>query len=182
MGVSNQNETILQNFIRDQGITFPVLQDTRGIYFSYNLPGGQSPYPRDFIIKDRTIHFADTEYDPATMIRIIETLLDESTTGVNDADGAIPSSFGLASVYPNPFNAVVTFTVDNPLGQAVELAVFDLSGHQLDEIYAGGLAPGTHRFRWSGARETGAALTSGLYFIRLTGESAESSRKVVLLK
>ena len=146
------------------------------------MSGGQSPYPRDFIIKDRTIHFADTEYDPGTMIRIIESLLDESTTGINDADDAIPGSFALASVYPNPFNASVTLTIDNPRGQAVELAVFDLSGRHLDEIYAGWLTPGTHQFRWNAAGATGAALTSGLYFIRLTGESAESSRKVVLLK
>ena len=182
MGVSNQSTTILQNFIRDQGITFPVLQDGNNTYFAYNIPGGQSPYPRDYIIKDQMIHFADTEYDPGTMIRVIESLLGNVPTGVNDSPEAVPATFSLASVYPNPFNATVTIRVDNPYGQAVELAVYDLNGRWLEEIYAGWLGPGAHQFRWRAEGRDAVTLNSGVYLLRLRGETASMTRKLVLLK
>lgn len=182
MGVSNQSTTILQNFIRDQGITFPVLQDGNNTYFAYNIPGGQSPYPRDYIIKDQTIHFADTEYDPGAMIRVIESLLGNVPTGVNDSPEAVPATFSLASVYPNPFNATVTIRVDNPYGQAVELAVYDLNGRWLEEIYAGWLGPGAHQFRWRAEGRDAVTLNSGVYLLRLRGETDSITRKLVLLK
>ena len=116
------------------------------------------------------------------MIRVIETLLDEGTVGHGDAHGGVPTALSLASVYPNPFNLSVTIQVDNPVAQAVELAVYDLSGRWLDEIYAGRLAAGSHTFRWSAAGPDAAPLNSGVYFIRLAGEAAQITRKVVLLK
>ncbi len=76
LGISNQSIPDLQSFIQDQGITFPVLHDVSGVYGDYNLPGGQSPYPRDFIVDQQgTLQYANTEYDPGTMTMIIESLL-----------------------------------------------------------------------------------------------------------
>ncbi|MCK5346964.1 MAG: redoxin domain-containing protein, partial [Candidatus Heimdallarchaeota archaeon] len=86
IGISNEPESTILKFIEDQGITFPVLRDMTGTYSKYNIPGGQSPYPRDFIIdKHGVIQFAKTEYDPGSMITIIdELLLDNSTVSVTE--------------------------------------------------------------------------------------------------
>tara|TARA_B100000315_G_C14595477_1_gene598847 strand:- start:14280 stop:15620 length:1341 start_codon:yes stop_codon:yes gene_type:complete len=75
LGISSHSINTLEDFIEDQGITFPVLHDNNGVYGQYNITGGQSPYPRDFIIdQSGIIQYADTEYDPGTMINVIESL------------------------------------------------------------------------------------------------------------
>jgi hypothetical protein len=76
LGISNQSIPEIQQFIEDQGITFPVLHDDANVYHDYNLPGGQSPYPRDFVVDQQGIlQYASAEYDPGSMIMIIESLL-----------------------------------------------------------------------------------------------------------
>ncbi|MFQ6609000.1 MAG: peroxiredoxin family protein, partial [Fidelibacterota bacterium] len=37
LGISNQPISTIQQFIEDQGITFPVLQDINNTYTHYNL-------------------------------------------------------------------------------------------------------------------------------------------------
>lgn len=58
IGISNEPVSTITKFIEDQGITFPVLHDVAGIYSKYNIPGGQSPYPRDFIMDKKRYHTA----------------------------------------------------------------------------------------------------------------------------
>ena len=187
LGISSQPESILQDFIEDQGITFPVLRDVSAadelvnIYYTYNIPGGQSPYPRDFIVdQDGIIRFADTEYDPGTMITVIEGLLSGVTTAVFSEETITPGVISILSVYPNPFNSSATIEVENPQGQGVELEIFEISGRWIDTIYSGWLSGGSHQFRWKGSGHQ--TLTSGIYLITLRGENFTTSRKVILLK
>jgi hypothetical protein len=182
LGISNQSRTILQNFIRDQGITFPVLQDDQAVYSRYNLPGGQSPYPRDFIIKDGQIHFADTEYDPGAMIKVIEALLAEETTGVFPNGTTLPADFAISSAFPNPFNPVITLGVTIPQGQPAELEIYDISGRWVDTLFSGWLAAGPHQFRWDGKGAGETDLPSGVYLVALKGEHSLATLKIALLK
>lgn len=186
LGLSYQNETTLQSFIEDQGITFPVLQDVgRGVYGAYNLAGGQSPYPRDFIVdKKGIIRFADTEYDPGTMITVVESLLGNQTSDTRDPSDGLPAGFSISRVYPNPFNPAVTIEVTIPVGQPVDLDIVDISGRWVDGLYSGWLSSGVHRFRWgpshghAGAGRSG----SGVYLAVLRGSDGASVQKLVLLK
>ena len=64
------------------GITFLVLNDETGTVASHYRPpegAGSSPYPLDFIVdQSGTIRYWKTEYDPVSMIGIIEELLGDS--------------------------------------------------------------------------------------------------------
>lgn len=52
------------------------MHDADGTYFEYNIPGGVSPYPRDFIIDENGIVLlAKTEYESGVMINMLEDLL-----------------------------------------------------------------------------------------------------------
>ena len=59
VGISNtNNQNIINNFIEENGLTYPILFDTGSpggvqggdVYDMYYMPNDGSPYPRDFII------------------------------------------------------------------------------------------------------------------------------------
>ena len=76
VGISNLPAEVIQQFGQENGITFPLLRDTWSVYSQYYIPGGISPYPRDFIIdQNGIIQYANNEYDGATMELIVQQLL-----------------------------------------------------------------------------------------------------------
>ena len=181
---------VINTFISDQGITFPVLHDRSSVYYVYQLAGGQSPYPRDFIIDQfGTIQFASTEYDPGAMITIIERLLDSTKVKTEPKQSSAPDRFVLRQNYPNPFNPLTTVEFDLPQAANVSLVVYDLMGREVAVIVSGRRAPGLHTAVWNGRDAKDQELTSGIYIARLLVEPTarampkhSQSIKMLLLK
>ena len=100
---------------------------------------------------------------------------------VSDLATGAPETAPLAgrlSAYPNPFNPGTELSLNLERAGRVELAVFDLSGRQVDQVFAGPMEAGEHRISW---RPQG--LPSGLYMARLTREGALlGSEKLLMLK
>lgn len=88
----------------------------------------------------------------------------------------LPGSITL-DAYPNPFNASVSFRVDLPVREEVDLVVFDLLGRKITTIYQGVLGPGIERFTWQAEN-----FPSGIYLVALDGQSNQAIQKVVVLK
>lgn len=90
----------------------------------------------------------------------------------------MPNGYMLENAYPNPFNptAVVGFAVAHT--QVVELALYDALGREVRSLYAGTAQAGTR----IEAQINGEGLPSGLYLVRLVGESFSTTRRVTLLK
>lgn len=190
LGVSNQNTDVINTFISDQGITFPVLRDRSSVYYAYQLAGGASPYPRDFII-DRVgiIRFASTEYDPGAMITIIDRLVNRTKVKTEPEQSSSPDRFVLRQNYPNPFNPVTTVEFDLPEAANVSLVVYDLMGREVAVIVSGRRTPGLHTAVWNGRDAKDQELTSGIYIARLIIEpkaramsKRSQSIKMLLLK
>jgi hypothetical protein len=59
----------------------------------------------------------------------------------------------------------------------VELSIFDLAGRLVEQLHAGALPAGEHRFVWDAA-----ARPSGLYFVRLEGPGLLQTRRLLLLR
>jgi len=184
VGISNEPIEVIENFIEDQGITFPVLRDNAGIYSSYNIPGGLSPYPRDYIIDQQGIlHLAKTEYDPGEMITVIENLLDPDIVSTIDLDLTIPNTISLLSNYPNPFNPATTLQFRLSSSAMISLDVVDLKGSVVANIYTNQFfSNGTHELLWIGIDDQGNLLPSGHYFVRLHNAGSIIIRKVMLIK
>lgn len=49
----------------------------------------------------------------------------------------------------------------------VDLAVFDVSGRKVAQVFSGSLAEGPHSIAWSGANDRGAPVGRGIYFAKL---------------
>jgi hypothetical protein len=101
---------------------------------------------------------------------------------VNDGDGALPSTYLTLSNYPNPFNAGTVITVDNPVEQAVEIAVYDLLGRQVRRLHSGILAAGSQAISFDGRDERGHELGSGVYFARMVAGGKAQVRKMVIVR
>lgn len=115
-----------------------------------------------------------------------EVALAGSATGVDfgldcrqDAAGTDdqPRSFTLEPNFPNPFNpsTVIRFSLERT--SEVQLVVFDLAGREVAVIHSGLTAAGRHDFVFDGA-----ALASGIYFLRLETEEGSLTRKMILEK
>jgi hypothetical protein len=90
---------------------------------------------------------------------------------------ALPTEFGIESVYPNPFNnrTLVRFGLSDV--SAANVRLYDLSGRLLRDISLGRLSVGGHTMTIDGAD-----LSSGVYILELTAGANVSRRKLTLVK
>jgi hypothetical protein len=95
---------------------------------------------------------------------------------VVDEEVLLPLSSSLFSdVYPNPFNSVLTISVEVNNMQNVEIDVFDISGRSIESLHSGNLQVGNHSFNWE-------AGMSGIYFVVLSSGQGREIRKVVCVR
>ncbi|NKB71086.1 MAG: carbohydrate-binding protein [Candidatus Latescibacteria bacterium] len=87
------------------------------------------------------------------------------------------AEFALHPPYPNPFNAQAQIRFVLPRPMAVELAVFDILGQQVQSLASGRLAAGGHAVAFDGTD-----LASGIYILRLTSPAGMRLRRMVLLR
>lgn len=89
----------------------------------------------------------------------------------------IPASFVINTLYPNPFNPVITLDIDIHQSGDLRIEVYDVSGHLIEEINKGHVNNGKQSFQWSGNNSS-----SGMYFFKITDGYVVQIRKAVLLK
>ncbi|HWR82890.1 MAG TPA: T9SS type A sorting domain-containing protein [Candidatus Deferrimicrobium sp.] len=105
-------------------------------------------------------------------------------TGIHDAgfsaDDPLLPAFLLQN-HPNPFNP--TTTIEFVLSRRADwqLEIFNLTGQRLTE-YQGRSGPGRIVLPWNGVDMTGVAVSSGVYFYRLTAGDLRLSRKMLLVR
>ena len=89
----------------------------------------------------------------------------------------IPASFVINTLYPNPFNPLITLDIDIHQSGDLRIEVYDVSGHLIEEINKGHVNNGKQSFQWSGNNSS-----SGMYFFKITDGYIVQIRKAVLLK
>ena len=89
----------------------------------------------------------------------------------------IPASFVINTLYPNPFNPVITLDIDIHQSGVLSIEVYDISGHFIAKINRGHVNTGNQSFQWSGNNSS-----SGMYFFKITDGDIVQIRKAVLLK
>lgn len=100
---------------------------------------------------------------------------DIDTTSI--ADVAIPSEYALAQNYPNPFNPVTTIHFELKNSDMTKLDIFDVTGRHVRTLLNGSVDAGSYDLRFDAS-----ALSSGIYFYRLTSGSFTDIKKMSLLK
>jgi len=83
---------------------------------------------------------------------------------------------------PNPFNPVTVVHFDVAQRGHVRLDIFDARGAHVATLVDHDLHAGTFRATWNATDKRGGAVSSGVYFARLSTGSTQVSMKLVLLK
>jgi hypothetical protein len=161
---------------------FVGLEDLNVQYETYRVPDPDAPYPQDYVIDPAGV-VADWsgEYDPQRLVEVIDALL--AATGADppaSPDGAPELRLGAAT--PCPFRTATALDFDLPGPRSCEVSVFDASGRLVRTLERGALSGGRHTVRWDGRDASGAAVATGVYFIRLDTGDLVGVTKAVLLR
>jgi len=110
-----------------------------------------------------------------------------TSTAVEAPSQMVPNSFSLENAYPNPFNPVTNIRFALPVSANVKLTVYNLQGAEVATLINGNLEAGSHQVQWNTTNNLNGSVSSGVYFYRLTAQSADGktfsqSKKVMLLK
>ncbi|MGH7495715.1 MAG: T9SS type A sorting domain-containing protein [bacterium] len=92
-----------------------------------------------------------------------------------------PRKFSLEQNYPNPFNPSTSIRFSLPERAHVTLKVFDVQGHELAELANGMFNAGEHSVVFD-MRNSGATLSSGVYFYRLQALNHVQQKKMIIFK
>lgn len=116
----------------------------------------------------------DTTVTVDGSVNIIITVTDVDE---DDPSGLLPDAFTLKQNYPNPFNPSTTIEFSLPSGSDTRLEIFNTLGQTVDIVEFGFLQAGEHSVLYDAS-----ALSSGVYFYRVSTQTTAKSRKMVLIK
>jgi C1A family cysteine protease len=99
-----------------------------------------------------------------------------------EADEVIILTPKLFNNYPNPFNPTTTISFNLTVDNSAELAIYNLKGQKVKQLFSEQLSAGMHSYLWNGKDDNDKQVSSGVYFYKLTSGSFTETRKMLLLK
>jgi hypothetical protein len=84
-------------------------------------------------------------------------------------------TFHLSQNYPNPFNPETAISYQLFAASQVQLAIFNMLGEEVRTLVNIPQTTGNYIARWDGRDESGIAVTSGIYFYRLSANSVNGA-------
>lgn len=94
----------------------------------------------------------------------------------------IPETAELLTAYPNPFNSTTRLDFSIPNAGQARLAIYDLAGRKVADLYDGYVQAGWHSVVWQSDNTRSVNVTSGLYIARLETAGAVRSVKLLLVR
>jgi len=122
-----------------------------------------------------------------TLIVGRQEFVDNQTTSAQ----GVPENFVLEQNFPNPFNGLTSsprspetaIRFGLPQSSVVTIKIFDLAGHEVATLLERAELPaGRHQRVWDGRDAQGRAVTSGIYFYRLSAGSFAKTMKLMLMR
>jgi hypothetical protein len=153
-------------------VVYAGIGETVSVYFSARAPIFSAPDDTVNTVTYTVYSKLDTTVTVTGDFDMIMTLTD-----VDDDDLILPGSFALYQNYPNPFNPTTTIAYQLPTSSRVRLDVYDVLGRVVESRDLGLLSAGEGQIEFDGSD-----LASGVYFYRLSSETAAKTRKMILLK
>lgn len=100
------------------------------------------------------------------------------------ADGfsSAPALTRLHQNTPNPFNPATRIRYDIAVTIDVTIDIYDVTGARVRGLEKTRRTPGSYDVVWDGANDTGARVSTGIYFYRMRAGDFIATRKMLLLK
>jgi len=99
-----------------------------------------------------------------------------------EAKNPVPEKFELVNLYPNPFNPTLTIQYNLDSKQNVSIDIYNILGQKVNRLLNQEVSIGYHSINWNGTNDSGIALGSGIYFVKISTNDESYIRKVTLLK
>ena len=181
-GLSSGGETIadLEVFNSAFQVSFPILPGATTTYNLYRQPGATSPYPLDYVIdQEGRVAYFNTEYDPEAMVAVIDQLLAHPAP-VDSTPLLRPLR---VTARPNPFNPRTIITFSLPKAGVVSLDIHDPRGRLVRRLLvAENYDAGDSSVLWDGTSDSGRALPTGLYLVRVRTGGSSITGKLTLVR
>ena len=115
-------------------------------------------------------------------VHLLKSSLGEQMTAVQTPAIARPVQHRLGDSYPNPFNPAMVIPLDLATDQKqVHLALYDVLGRRVRQLWDGSLRAGPHRFVWDGRDERGKAVAAGVYIYKVEIDGQVEAKKTTKL-
>ena len=103
-------------------------------------------------------------------------------TSVLTPEVSRPTQHRLGDAYPNPFNPAIVIPLDLATDQQeVHLAVYDLLGRRVRQLWDEPLRMGRHRFVWDGRDAAGKVVATGIYISKVEIDGQVEAKKTTKL-
>jgi len=121
-------------------------------------------------------------------IEVVKFLANETDMTSIASSGQIkvigkPTSYSLDQNYPNPFNPSTTIGYELPDDNTqVRLIIYNMTGQITKTLVDLNQNAGVYKVVWNGTNNSGARVSSGVYFYRMTAGKFVQVKKLLLLK
>ncbi|MBX2992825.1 MAG: T9SS type A sorting domain-containing protein [Bacteroidetes bacterium] len=148
-------------------------------------------------ISIQQFHLLDVDWDGRTNLvfaqashlqghRLVDYESDTVVVTVNPSPD-MPQRYALHQNYPNPFNPATQIRFDLPQNSFVDLQVYDIVGREMRALVSEEVVGGSHTVTWNGTNQKGGAVSSGVYFYRMSvrnrlGTYYIETKKMLLLR
>ncbi|MCB9464561.1 MAG: immune inhibitor A [Candidatus Eisenbacteria bacterium] len=122
----------------------------------------------------------DREYEYRIRIEMPDDMVEYLYAGRFELP--LPTELRLLAPRPNPFREQVVVRFDLPVAENVKLEVFDVSGRRRAVLEDGPRIAGTHQVVWDGRDESGVAIASGVYWMRLVTDGGAKTVRMLRTK
>ena len=93
-----------------------------------------------------------------------------------------PYDFYLHGNYPNPFNPVTNIIYSMDTASDVTIAVYNIQGQLVKNLFIGNVTPGQHSISWNGTNNFAQTVPSGIYIYSVKSSQRILIGKMMLLK
>ena len=115
-------------------------------------------------------------------VHVLKSSLGEQPTAVQTPTTVRPAQYRLGDSYPNPFNPQMVIPLDLATDQKkVSLALYDVLGRRVRQLWDGSLRAGSHRFVWDGRDEEGKGVAAGVYIYKVEVDGQIEAKKTTKL-
>ncbi len=104
------------------------------------------------------------------------------TTDIDEENDILPGTFTLYQNYPNPFNPTTLIEFDIPVKTIVEINIYNSLGQNIVTLMNDQVQAGSHTIEWNGNNKNNSAVSSGIYFYKLTSEDYTDTKRMILLR
>ena len=110
-----------------------------------------------------------------------DILVTETPSAIKETNN-YSTSYHLNQNYPNPFNPTTQISFELPVGEFVQLEVYNLIGQKVRTLLNENRPAGVQQVTWDARDDTGRELPAGIYYYQLKSSDFQQTRKMLLVK